>query len=226
MSALTTKYINYYDDLCNLIENNEIKRAELLITLHPSVLNEVSYPDKKHIIYFIIRKQNNKMFRFVLTKQPSNTAYNLPEVFDEIISCGTVKMMRFFVNHFKLNFQHRIYESFIKKILSSEKYIRFHQFLLFETNLSYCFTIPNTTYSITMKYNCESIDVNGRKKVFINKVEGSDYWFDLDVLFEGKPKMKGNFFFSKYENMFLVLKQTPSPIKNFKQAITEIVKFI
>jgi hypothetical protein len=77
-----------------------------------------------------------------------------------------------------------------------------------------------------MKYNCESVDVNGKKKVFINKVEGSDYYFDLDVLFEGKPKMKGNFFFSKYEKMFLVLKQTPLAIKNFKQAISEIVKFI
>lgn len=223
MSNIHLKNVKHLDNLLSFIETNDIKSAETLITIYPEVMKQ-KCSDGEEVIYFIVRNKNNKMFRIFLKHQPLISSYNLPKLFDEIISGGTTKMMRTFVNHFKLDFQNSVYKVFIEKILAQTEI--FHEFLLMETNIAFCFSVPADSFEY-MGYNCPCKDLKDRKKlIYINKKKDSDEAFNLDTYANPYVK-KENIIFYRYEKFFLVMKKSTIPIKNVKDStLKEIVKYI
>ena len=229
MSNIHLKHTKHLDNLVSFVENNEYKNAETLINCYPEVLTQ-KCSDGDEVVYFVIRNKSNKLFRLILKKLPLVSSHNLPKMLSEIIKSGTAKMLRIFANHFKLELDNKIYHPYVDKMLSQTDI--FHEFILTETNIRYCFSIPNESFAY-MEYTCPSIDVKDNKEggvtkkmIYINKREDSDEMYNLDSYTNPYLKKKSAVFY-RYEKFFLVMKKSTIPIKTVKDSILkEIVKYI
>ena len=226
MSKMNLKGPNHLDMLICLIEQKESKHAETLIETYPELL-EKKCKDGNEAIYFAIRHQNNKIFKMMLNKRPLPSSHNLPKMLNAIIDSGTAKMLKFFISHFKISLQSPCYEPYVRRMIESG--LKFHQFLLYEQNFPFCFSVLTSAFE-SMGYNCPTYEFTNlsqqRKMIFINKYKNTFTTYEIDKYFDTEEKKK-RFIFYRYRKFFLVMKKSNKLPKNIKETVLrEIVKYI
>ena len=101
MATNNLKPPKYIDMLLNFIQKNEKKSAEGLLNQHPSVANEKCL-DGLEPIFFCIRNKSNKIFEILLKKMNFDEEL-VKNVYLSIKKEGTPKMLKLFLDHFKIS---------------------------------------------------------------------------------------------------------------------------
>ena len=231
MSRTYLKGPNHLDDLINLIEQDKSKNVEILVKTYPEVIYKKCLNGNQPIFY-AIKNNSNKIFKILLDAYLSNE--NFPEIFEAIIKEGTSKMLSHFIKKSKMDLRNEIYKPYIEQMFLNVKFKfllliqrnEFQEFLLFETNLPYCFSISFTSFDF-LCCNCyyENIDNGYKKRIFINKDENTKEIYDLDKYTQNENFCRLDYIFSKYQKLFLVLKKSNQRIME-ENTIKDIVKFI
>ena len=101
MATNNLKPTKYIDILLNLIQKNEKKSAEGLLNQYPTVANEKCL-DGLEPIFFCIRNKCNKIFEILLKKMNFDEEL-VKNVYLSIKQEGTPKMLKLFLDHFKIS---------------------------------------------------------------------------------------------------------------------------
>ncbi len=101
MATNNLKPPKYIDMLLNFIQKNEKKSAEGLLNQYPTVANEKCL-DGLEPIFFCIRNKCNKIFEILLKKMNFDEEL-VKNVYLSIKQEGTPKMLKLFLDHFKIS---------------------------------------------------------------------------------------------------------------------------
>ena len=101
MATNNLKPPKYIDMLLNFIQKNEKKSAEGLLNQYPTVANEKCL-DGLEPIFFCIRNKSNKIFEILLKKMNFDEEL-VKNVYLSIKEEGTPKMLKIFLDHFKIS---------------------------------------------------------------------------------------------------------------------------
>ena len=101
MATNNLKPPKYIDLLLNFIQKNEKKSAEGLLNQYPTVANEKCL-DGLEPIFFCIRNKCNKIFEILLKKMNFDEEL-VKNVYLSIKQEGTPKMLKLFLDHFKIS---------------------------------------------------------------------------------------------------------------------------
>ena len=101
MATNNLKPPKYIDMLLNFIQKNEKKSAEGLLNQYPTVANEKCL-DGLEPIFFCIRNKCNKIFEILLKKMNFDEEL-VKNVYLSIKQEGTPKMLKLFLEHFKIS---------------------------------------------------------------------------------------------------------------------------
>ena len=101
MATNNLKATKYIDLLLVFIQKNDTKSAEGLLNQYPYVANEKCL-DGFEPIFFCIRNKCNKVFEVLLKKMDFNEDL-FKNVYTSIKENGTPKMLKIFLEHFKIN---------------------------------------------------------------------------------------------------------------------------
>ena len=101
MATNNLKQQKYIDMLLNFIQKNEKKSAEGLLNQYPTVANEKCL-DGLEPIFFCIRNKCNKIFEILLKKMNFDEEL-VKNVYLSIKQEGTPKMLKLFLDHFKIS---------------------------------------------------------------------------------------------------------------------------
>ena len=101
MATNNLKPPKYIDLLLNFIQKNEKKSAEGLLNQYPTVANEKCL-DGLEPIFFCIRNKSNKIFEILLKKMNFDEEL-VKNVYLSIKEEGTPKMLKIFLDHFKIS---------------------------------------------------------------------------------------------------------------------------
>ena len=101
MATNNLKPPKYIDMLLNFIQKNEKKSAEGLLNQYPTVANEKCL-DGLEPIFFCIRNKSNKIFEILLKKMNFDEEL-VKNVYLSIKKEGTPKMLKIFLDHFKIS---------------------------------------------------------------------------------------------------------------------------
>ena len=101
MATNNLKPPKYIDMLLNFIQRNEKKSAEGLLNQYPTVANEKCL-DGLEPIFFCIRNKSNKIFEILLKKMNFDEEL-VKNVYLSIKKEGTPKMLKIFLDHFKIS---------------------------------------------------------------------------------------------------------------------------
>ena len=97
-----TKPPKYMDMLLTFIQKLDYKSTEGLLTQNPNVANE-KMEDGLEPIFFCIRNKCNKAFVILLKKMTFDEEL-IKKVYTEIKKEGTPKMLKIFLEYFKISF--------------------------------------------------------------------------------------------------------------------------
>ena len=101
MATNNLKPQKYIDTLLIFIQKNEMKNAEGLLNQHPTIANEKCL-DGLEPIFFCIRNKSNKIFEILLKKMNFDEEL-IKNVYLSIKEEGTPKMLKKFLDHFKIS---------------------------------------------------------------------------------------------------------------------------
>ena len=101
MATNNLKPQKYIDMLLIFIQKNEMKNAEGLLNQHPTIANEKCL-DGLEPIFFCIRNKSNKIFEVLLKKMNFDEEL-IKNVYLSIKEEGTPKMLKKFLDHFKIS---------------------------------------------------------------------------------------------------------------------------
>ena len=101
MATNNLKPQKYIDMLLNFIKMNEKKNAEGLLNQNPTIANEKCL-DGLEPIFFCIRNKSNKIFEILLNKMNFDEEL-IKNVYLSIKEEGTPKMLKLFLDHFKIS---------------------------------------------------------------------------------------------------------------------------
>ena len=101
MATNNLKPTKYIDLLIVSIQKNDTKSAEGLLNQYPYVANEKCL-DGLEPIFFCIRNKCNKVFDVLLKKMDFNEEL-IKNIYMSIKENGTPKMLKIFLEHFKIS---------------------------------------------------------------------------------------------------------------------------
>ena len=101
MATNNLKGSKYIDLLLVFIQKNDTKSAEGLLNQYPYVANEKCL-DGLEPIFFCIRNKCNKVFDVLLKKMDFNEEL-IKNIYMSIKENGTPKMLKIFLEHFKIS---------------------------------------------------------------------------------------------------------------------------
>ena len=101
MATNNLKSPKYIDSFLVYIQKNDIKNAEGLLNQYPNISNEKCL-DGLEPIFFCIRNHCNKIFEPLLKKMDIN-AELFKNIYLSIKKEGTPKMLKIFLEHFKIS---------------------------------------------------------------------------------------------------------------------------
>ena len=101
MATNTLKSPKYVDGLLVYIQKNDIKNAEGILNQYPDISNEKCL-DGLEPIFFCIRNHCNKVFGLLLKKMDINEDL-FKNIYLSIQKEGTPKMLKMFLEHFKIS---------------------------------------------------------------------------------------------------------------------------
>ena len=115
MSTNYTEPPKYIDMLLNFIQKLDYKSTEGLLTQYPNVANE-KMEDGLEPIFFCIRNKCNKAFVILLNKTTFDEEL-IKKVHTEIKNEGTPKMLKMFLEFFKISFDDSCLDKTDKEML-------------------------------------------------------------------------------------------------------------
>ena len=115
MATNNLKPIKYIDMLLVFIQKNDKKSVEGLLNQHPYISNEKCLDDNEPI-FFCIRNKCNKIFEMLLKKMDLDEEL-IKKIYLSIKKEGTPKMLKIFLEHFKISPDNKCLDEKDKKML-------------------------------------------------------------------------------------------------------------